>query len=195
MVPGAEFPGILPKSKQSGAYSAGLLPAGPKTNPAPQLASRAIDVRTGLPMAEMLGILRHLWFRGPDCLAPAHFAVWRHPEAIAKTVKYLKKHVKTSLIKITIYSAIAIASGRVRTTRDAVPSDKELLKLCHGNTGSTSVGGLSRAQFDVLRAYRGEWKWSPFMPQLEGTATRQQVHGIACQCRCKRQRGTNRWRL
>jgi len=36
VVPGAEFPGILPKSKQSGAYSAGLLPAGPKTNPAPQ---------------------------------------------------------------------------------------------------------------------------------------------------------------
>ena len=34
MVPGAEFPGILPKSKQSEAYSAGLLPAGPKTNPA-----------------------------------------------------------------------------------------------------------------------------------------------------------------
>ena len=36
VVPGAEFPGVLPKSKQSGAYSAGLLPAGPKTNPAPQ---------------------------------------------------------------------------------------------------------------------------------------------------------------
>ena len=37
MVPGAEFPGILPKSKQSEAYSAGLLPAGPKTNPASQV--------------------------------------------------------------------------------------------------------------------------------------------------------------
>ena len=36
VVPGAEFPGILPKSKQSEAYSAGLLPAGPKTNPASQ---------------------------------------------------------------------------------------------------------------------------------------------------------------
>ena len=33
VVPGAEFPGIPPKSKQSEAYSAGLLSAGPKTNP------------------------------------------------------------------------------------------------------------------------------------------------------------------
>ena len=133
------------------------------------LSSRTIDVHTGLLMAETLDILRHLWFRGPDGVASAHFAVWRHPEAIAKTVKRLQKHVKTSLIKITIYSAIA--SGRVRTSRDAVPSDKELLKLCHGNTGSTSIGGLSRAQFDVLRAYRDGWEWSPFMPRLEGTAT------------------------
>ena len=36
VVPGAEFPGIPPKSKQSEAYSAGLLPAGPKTNTASQ---------------------------------------------------------------------------------------------------------------------------------------------------------------
>ena len=120
-------------------------------------------------MTETLDILRHLWFRGPDCIASAHFAVWRHPEAIAATVKHLQKHVKTSLIKITIYSAVA--SGRVRTSRDAVPSDRELLKLCHGNTGDTSIGGLSRAQFDVLRAYRDGWEWSPFMPKLEGSAT------------------------
>ena len=133
------------------------------------LSSRTVDVHTGLPMTETLDILRHLWFHGPDCVASAHFAVWRHPEAIAATVKHLQKHVKTSLIKITIYSAIA--SGRVRTSRDAVPNDKELLKLCHGNTGSTSIGGLSRAQFDVLRAYRDGWEWSPFMPRLEGTAT------------------------
>ena len=41
MVPGAEFPGIPPKSKQSEAYSAGLLPAGPKTNPASHGESRS----------------------------------------------------------------------------------------------------------------------------------------------------------
>ena len=82
---------------------------------------------------------------------------------------HLQKHVKTSLIKITVYSAIA--SGRVRTSRDAVPSGRELRKLCHGNTGDKSIGGLSRAQFDVLRAYRDGWEWSPFMPKPEGTAT------------------------
>ena len=120
-------------------------------------------------MAETLDILRHIWFRGPDCIASAHFAVWRHPEAIAATVKYLQKHVRTSLINITIYSAVA--SGRVRTSRDAVPNDRELLKLCHGNTGDKSIDGLNRAQFDALRAYRDGWKWSPFMPKLEGSAT------------------------
>ena len=133
------------------------------------LSSLTVDLHTGLPMAETLDILRHLWFRGPDSIASAHFAVWRHPEAIAATVKHLQKHVRTSLIKITIYSAVA--SGCVRTSRGAVPSDRELPKLCHGNTGDTSIGGLSRAQFDVLRAYRDGWEWSPFMPELEGSAT------------------------
>ena len=84
-------------------------------------------------------------------------------------MKYLQKHVMTSLINITIYSAVA--SGRVRTSRDAVPNDRELLKLCHGNTGDKSIDGLNRAQFDALRAYRDGWKWSPFMPKLEGSAT------------------------
>ena len=54
---------------------------------------------------------------------------------------------------------------------DAVPSDRELLKLCHDNTGDATIGGLSRAQFDVLRAYRDGWEWSPFMPKLEGSET------------------------
>ena len=135
--------------------------------PGEPLASSTVDVHTGLPMAATLDILRHLWYRDPDSLAPAHVAVWRHPDSIAETVKHLQKHVKTPRIKIAIYSAIA--SGRVRTARDAVPSDKELLKLCHGNTGDADVGGLSRAQFDVLRAYRDGWEWSPFMPELEGS--------------------------
>ena len=52
------------------------------------LSSRTVGVHTGLPMAETLDILRHLWFRGPDCVASAHFAVWRHPEAIAATSIY-----------------------------------------------------------------------------------------------------------
>ena len=133
------------------------------------LSSHTADVHTWLPMTEALDILWRLWCRGPDCIASAHFAVWRHPEAIAATVKHLQKHVRTSLIKITIYSAVA--SGRVCTSRDAVPSDRELLKLCHGNAGDKSTGGLSRAQFDALRAYRGGWEWSPFMPQLEGSST------------------------
>jgi len=45
VVPGAEFPGILPKSKQSGAYSAGLLPAGPKI----EQIQRKIRVRGSTP--------------------------------------------------------------------------------------------------------------------------------------------------
>ena len=52
-----------------------------------------------------------------------------------------------------------------------MPSDKVLLKLCHGNTGDADIGGLSRAQFDALRAYRDGWEWSPFMPKLEGSGT------------------------
>ena len=47
------------------------------------LSSSAVDVHTGLPMSATLDILRHLWFRGPDSIASAHFAVWRHPDAIA----------------------------------------------------------------------------------------------------------------
>ena len=137
--------------------------------PAEPLVSSTVDVHTGLPMTATLDILRHLWYRGPDSLAPAHVVVWWHPDSIAETVKHLQKHVKTPRIKIAIYSAIA--SGRVRTSRDAVPSDKELLKLCHGNTGDADVGGLSRAQFDVLRAYRIGWEWSRFMPKLEGSET------------------------
>ena len=39
------------------------------------------------------------------------------------------------------------------------------------DTGDADVGGLSRAQFDVLRAYRGGWEWSPFMPKPEGSDT------------------------
>ena len=137
--------------------------------PGEPLSSSTVDVHTGLPMTATLDILGHLWFRNLDSIASAHFAVWRHPEAIAETVEHLQKHVKTPMIKITIYSAIA--SGRVRTSRDAVPSDRELLKLCHGITGDATIGGLSCAQFDVLRAYRDGWEWSPFMPKLEGSET------------------------
>ena len=170
---------LVEQGKQSVCYPFWLakLRAGPlwlsnETAPAlgEPLPSHTADVHTGLPMTETLGILRDLWFRGPDCIASAHFAVWRHPEAIAATVAHLQKHVRTSLIKITIYSAVA--SGRVLTSRGAVPSDRELLKLCHGNTGDKSIGGLSRAHFDALRAYRDGWEWSPFMPQLEGSSTR-----------------------
>ena len=54
------------------------------------LSSPVIDVHTGRLMAETLEVLRSLWFRGADCIASAHFAVWRHPDAIAKTVKHLQ---------------------------------------------------------------------------------------------------------
>ena len=123
--------------------------------PAPDepLATPTTDVHSGLPMTAALDVLRHLWFRGPGSLAPAHVAVWRHPDSIKDTIKHLQKHVPTPQIKIVIYSAIA--SGRVRTSRDAVPEDKALLKLCHGNAGAVDERGLSRAQFGVLRAYRG----------------------------------------
>jgi hypothetical protein len=33
------------------------------------------------------------------------------------------------------------------------------------------IGGLSRAQVGVLRAYRGGWNWSPYMPKCEGSST------------------------
>ena len=91
----------------------------------------------------------------------------RHPDSIRDTSKYLQKHVSTPQLKIVIYSAIT--SGRVRTSRDAVPDDKVLLKLCHGDAGVANKGGLSLAQFDVLRAYRDGWEWSPFMPTPEGS--------------------------
>ena len=135
------------------------------SKPGEPLSVPMVDVHTGLPMTATLDILRHLWFRGPDSVASPHFVVWRHPDAIASTVKHLQKHVKTALIKITIYSAIA--SGRVRTSRSAIPDDKALAKFCHGNTGDKKIGGLTLAQFDVLRAYRDGWEWSPFMPEVE----------------------------
>ena len=61
----------------------------------------------------------------------------------------------------------------MRTSRDAVPDDKALLrKLCHDQAGLAGAGGLSRAQADVLRAYRDEWEWSsPYMPRPEGSDT------------------------
>jgi hypothetical protein len=83
------------------------------------------------------------------------------------TIKHLQKHASTPQLKIVIYAAIA--GGRVRTSRDAVPDGKVLLKLCHGNAGVASEGGLSRAQFDVLRAYRVGWEWSTYMPRSEGS--------------------------
>jgi hypothetical protein len=148
---------------------AGALWVSNMTAPAPDepLATPTTDVHSGLPMTAALDVLRYLWFRGPGSLAPAHVTVWRHPDSIEGTVKHLQKHVSTPQIKFVIYSAIA--SARVRTSRDAVPDDKALLKLCHGNAGATDKGGLSRAQFDVLRAYRDGLEWPPFMPRLEGS--------------------------
>ena len=52
-----------------------------------------------------------------------------------------------------------------------MPNDRELLKRCHGNTGDANIEGLRRAQFDVLRAYRDGWEWSPFMPKPKGSET------------------------
>ena len=96
---------LVNKGKQSicDPFWLAKLRAGPMwvsnaTSPTPgePLPSSTVDVHTGLPMTETLDILRHLWFRGPDSLASAHFAVWRHPDAIADTVKHLQKHVKNS---------------------------------------------------------------------------------------------------
>ena len=53
----------------------------------------------------------------------------------------------------------------MRTSRGAVPDDKALHKLCHGQAGLAGAGGLSRAQADVLRAYHDGWEWSPYMPR------------------------------
>ena len=138
-------------------------------SPGEPLATPTIDAHSGLPMTAALDVLRHLWLRGPDSLAPAHVAVRRHPDSTTDTAKHLQKHARTPRIKIAIYSAIA--SGHVRTSRDVVPNGRVLLKLCHGNTGDVDVGGLSRAQFDMLRAYRDGREWSPFMPKPEGSDT------------------------
>ena len=43
--------------------------------------------------------------------------------------------------------------------------------LCHGQAGLAGVGGLSRAQFGVLRTYRDGWEWSPYMPKPERSDT------------------------
>ena len=94
-------------------------------------------------------------------------AVWRHPGSIADISKCLQKHTSTPQLKIVIYAAIA--AGRVGTSRDVVPDDKVLLQLCHGSAGIAREGGLSRARFDVLRAYRDGWEWSPYMPKPEGS--------------------------
>ena len=59
----------------------------------------------------------------------------------------------------------------MRTSRDAVPGDKALPKLCHGHAGRAGAEGLSRAQFDVLRAYCDGWEWSPYLPRPEGSDT------------------------
>ena len=140
---------------------AGALWVSNETAPASDepLATPKIDVHSGLPMAAALDVLRHLWFRGPDSLAPAHVAVWRHLDSIADTIKYLQKHTSTPQLKIVIYAAIA--SGHVRTSRDAVPDDKVLLKLCHGSA--------EIARDEGLRTYRDGWEWSPYMPKPEGS--------------------------
>ena len=78
------------------------------------LASSTIDAHTGLPMTAALDILRHLWFRGSDSLAPAHAAVWRHPDSTTDTAKHLQKHVKIlriKIVKVAIYS-VPFCAGR-----------------------------------------------------------------------------------
>ena len=124
---------LIQKGKQSecdpfwlAKLGAGALWISGASAPAPHepLATPTVDVHSGLRMAVALDVLRHLWFRGPDSFAPAHAMVWRHADSIADTIKYLQKHVPTPQLKIVIYTAIA--SGRVRTSRDAVPDDKAL---------------------------------------------------------------------
>ena len=57
----------------------------------------------------------------------------------------------------------------MRTSRDAVPDGKALSKRFHGGANVAREGGLNRAQYDVLRAYRDGWEWSPYMPKPEGS--------------------------
>ena len=130
-------------------------------------------------MTVPLDVLRHLWFRGPDSFAPAHAMVWRHADSIADTIKYLQKHVPPPQLEIVIYTAIA--SGRVRTSRDAVPADKALSKLWHGQAGLAGAGGLSRAQFDVLHAYHNGWEWSPYTCRNQKDLTRHRLR-LATAC-------------
>ena len=133
------------------------------------LTTPTVDVHSGLRMTVALDVLRHLWLRGPDSFALAHAMVWRHADSIADTIKYLQKHVPTPQLKTVIYTAIA--SGRVHTSRDAVPDDKALHKPFHGQAGLAGAGGLSRVQADMLHAYRDGWEWPPYMPRPEGSDT------------------------
>ena len=50
-----------------------------------------------------------------------------------------------------------------------MPDDKVLSKLYHGSAGVAREGGLSQAQFGVLRACSDGWEWSPYMPKPEGS--------------------------
>ena len=154
------------------------------------LSSSTADVHTGLPMTATLDILRHLWFRGPDSIASAHFAVWRHLEAIAATVKHLQKHVRTSLIKIATYSAVA--SGRVRTSRDAVPSDRELHKSFVTETQATRASEASATPSLMCCGHTvtdGNGRHS--CPSSRALQRHQRLHATVCQCRFKRRRGMN----
>ena len=50
-----------------------------------------------------------------------------------------------------------------------MPDGKVLSKLYHGSAGVAREGGLSQAQFGVLRACSDGWEWSHYMPKPEGS--------------------------
>jgi hypothetical protein len=127
----------LPKLRAGALWISGA------SAPAPHelLATPTVDVHSGVRMASALDVLRHLWFHRPGSFAPAHVTEWRHADSIADTIKYLQKHVPTPQLKIVIYSAIA--SGRVRTSRDTVPGDKASTSSDTVRRDSRSQGGLN----------------------------------------------------
>ena len=74
------------------------------------------------------------------------------PDSIAETVKHLQKYVKTPRIRIAIYSAIA--SGRVRTTRDEVhqPSHIDYVLVSKRSVSAIKAFGVT-APADLMVDY------------------------------------------
>jgi hypothetical protein len=99
-------------------------------------------------MTTALDVLRHLWFRGPDCFAPSHTMVWRHAESIAGTAKYPQEHVSAARLKIAISSATRPATATRDDRRRAL--DSAMAKQAVDG-GAPSAADLARRTAVILR--------------------------------------------